>query len=484
MTSDAPIAHPWQPITPLVNAQTYALPEMRALEKLWRTQRQRLEVQGEWRPFWDRMVRWWSIETGVLERVFDLSLGVTQILVEQGFAASFIPHDESDKPADQVIAILNDHKSSIDMVMDVVGGTRELTVGWIKELHALLCAHQDTTRAKTTAGQWVDVPLPKGIWKTRPNSPNRPDGSIHEYCPPEQVASEMERMVDYFHAIPEDLPEVRSAWLHHAFSAIHPFEDGNGRVARALASIDFLRSGLFPVLILRDDKFTDYLPALEKADRGDLHPLVDLFCRREQRMVLRAISEAEAVLESAGALSAVLAAAKSKIEDRRKVDVKERERMRLRISQLATVCMDRLEKAAGEIRSQVPGCKSKTEKTAEKTTHYFRNQIVETAKRGDYWADLHEPWQWARLQITNGGVTDIVVVLHFTGNPSPGACIATAFMRHRSKKEDDFGGETLPLDPETLLLYPTEADDAQTNRFTAWLEITLKKALAVWVRYL
>jgi Fic family protein len=484
MTADTVVSHAWQPVAKLANPSDLALPEMRALEQLWRTQRHRLEQHGEWRPFWERMVRWWSIETGVLERVFDISMGVTQILVEQGFAASLIPHGESDKPADQVIAILDDHKASIDMVMDVVGGTRSLTVGWIKELHALLCAHQDTARAVTPAGLWLDVPLPKGSWKTRPNSPHRPDGTIHEYCPPEQVASEMERMVDFYHAIPSGLPEVRSAWLHHAFSVIHPFEDGNGRVARALASLDFLRSGLFPVLILRDDKFSTYLPALEKADQGDLRPLVQLFYKREERMVLRAISEAEAVLESSSALSAVLAAAKSKVDDRSKTQVKEREKMRGRIAQLANAGKQRLDKAANEIKAQVPGCRAVIRKTSGETAHYFRAQIVETAKRGGYWADLHEPWEWVRLQITDGGITDIVVVLHFTGNPSPGACIATAFMGHRSKHEDEFGAELLPLDPETLLLYPTEADDAQSSRFSAWLETTLKQALAVWVRYL
>jgi len=36
--------------------------------------------------------------------------------------------------------------------------------------------------------------------------------------------------------------EVRAAWLqHHRFTWIHPFQDGNGRVARALASLVFLK---------------------------------------------------------------------------------------------------------------------------------------------------------------------------------------------------------------------------------------------------
>ena len=73
----------------------------------------------------------------------------------------------------------------------------------------------------------------KGEYKKLPNSPSREDGSIHEYCPPVHVALEMEKLVG-FHKEHERLgvpPEVEAAWLHHRFTQIHPFQDGNGRVA-------------------------------------------------------------------------------------------------------------------------------------------------------------------------------------------------------------------------------------------------------------
>lgn len=115
-----------------------------------------------------------GIETGVIERVFDISLGVTKILIDQGFVASLIPHGESDKPADEVISILKDHKASIDMVMDVIGGTRDVTVGWIKELHALICAHQETADAVTQFGQHVKIPLPRELTRLARTAHNVP----------------------------------------------------------------------------------------------------------------------------------------------------------------------------------------------------------------------------------------------------------------------------------------------------------------------
>ncbi len=205
------------------------------------------------------------------------SIGATQTLIEHGFSANLLSHGDTDIEPGALIEILNDHRAALDMVMDFVGGRRELSGAWIKELHALLCRHQDATEAVTPDGRLVYVPMLKGAYKTQPNNPQRTDGRIHEYCPPIQVASEMENLVSMYQSLPQEMPEVRAAWLHHAFTQIHPFQDGNGRVARALASLDFIRAGLFPVLVRRQEKVTKYIPALERADGGDLSPLVGLF---------------------------------------------------------------------------------------------------------------------------------------------------------------------------------------------------------------
>jgi len=70
----------------------------------------------------------------------------------------------------------------------------------------------------------------------QPNHVRRPDGTLMEYVPPEHVQIEMERLIAFYQAAQGIHPLVRAAWLHHAFILIHPFEGGNGRVARALAT--------------------------------------------------------------------------------------------------------------------------------------------------------------------------------------------------------------------------------------------------------
>jgi Fic family protein len=85
-------------------------------------------------------------------------------------------------------------------------------------------------------------------------------------------------------------PEVEAAWLHHRFTQIHPFQDGNGRVARALASLVFIRAGWFP-LVIRDtaSERGSYFDAIEAADRGDLDPLARLFSTAQKKAFVQAL---------------------------------------------------------------------------------------------------------------------------------------------------------------------------------------------------
>ncbi|MDE3194864.1 MAG: Fic family protein [Acidobacteriota bacterium] len=79
---------------------------------------------------------------------------------------------------------------------------------------------------------------------------------MHEYCPPEHVASEMDALIA-MHTEQTSRgvqPYVEAAWLHHAFTQIHPFQDGNGRVARALAALVLIRAGYFPFVVTRDER--------------------------------------------------------------------------------------------------------------------------------------------------------------------------------------------------------------------------------------
>ena len=480
----------WTPIKEIPDPKLLAMEDRPAFEALWGRQRQRLERHGVLKPFWDRMGRWWAIETGVIERLYDLSVGTTMVLVERGLDATLIPHGEASMPPHALVQILEDHQAALGGVMDLIGGTRELSVSWIKELHALFTRHQETTEAVDQFGRFVRVPLLRGEFKKAPNNPRRSNGETHEYAPVDHVEAEMDRMVEIYHQLPVDLPEVRSSWLHHAFTQIHPFQDGNGRVARALASIDYLKAGLFPVLVRREDRDALYLPALEAADAGDLKPLVSFLWSRVQDVLTRAISEAEQVVSGADSLQSILQAAGAKSRDRREGEVQARAAMADRIESLAVSAGGRIDEKFKQIlTSQVPNLRVFADVASQESKHWFATQILRVAKKHGYWADFHEPRTWVKLRIKNGGTTDLVITLHFVGNPSPGTCAAALFLNHRDPMTPELADQEppetvmdIPSVPH-LLLSPDEDPKAQEHRFLDWVDRAVTIGLAHWTRY-
>ena len=95
------------------------------------------------------------------------------------------------------------------------------------------------------------------------------------------------RMTDWLAAVnalrqvsstPESADAESLAQLHAAFERIHPFLDGNGRAGRLLTNLVLVRLGYPPVIIQKRER-SRYLAALDRADRGDVGPLGELFAR-------------------------------------------------------------------------------------------------------------------------------------------------------------------------------------------------------------
>ena len=273
------IAHHWQPIADLPSDwQSLCREDLHVVHADWMTARTGIDAPDRARQVQERLMMVWAIETGIIERLYSVDRGVTIALAEVGLDAMERFHADGRLTA-EARSLIEDQRAALEMVMDLVGGRRELSSSYIRELHRGLTDHQDTRDAVDAQGRRFATPLLKGEWKRLPNNPIRPDGRSHEYCPPDFVQDEIDRLIAWYaqHAAEGVCPEVEAAWLHHRFAQIHPFEDGNGRVARALTAAVFLRSE-YLVLVIRDEEHREpYLDALEAADDGDLKPLVDLF---------------------------------------------------------------------------------------------------------------------------------------------------------------------------------------------------------------
>jgi Fic family protein len=206
-----------------------------------------------------------AIDTGAIEGLYEVDRGFT-MTVARGVAAW-----------EKVIAArepvvrrsFEDALRAYDFVLDLATTRTEVSEKAIREIHQLICAGQETYRVVTSAG-WQERALPKGEYKDTPNNPtSRRTGEIHAYAPPMDVPIEMRRMVEELRsgAFAAAHPVLQAAYAHYSFVAVHPFADGNGRVARALASVYLYRRPGVPLVIFADQKDA-YLDGLEDADEG------------------------------------------------------------------------------------------------------------------------------------------------------------------------------------------------------------------------
>ena len=240
----------------------------------WRRVRHRLEdpaIDRSAMDVWLReQKRAFAIETGQVEGLYLLRRGVTETLIAEGFEGVRGTHSVTEISDGTLKGLLEDQAAALEMLFAHVRDERPLTDSAIREWHALLTRHQDSAAGIDTFGNRVEIPLRKGQWKIRPNNPRRQDGFVHEYCPPEQVQTEMDRFLDFHegHAELDLAPELEAAWLHHEFVRIHPFQDGNGRISRLLMAWAYAKAGEFPPVIPAAGK-PSYLAALEAADGGN-----------------------------------------------------------------------------------------------------------------------------------------------------------------------------------------------------------------------
>lgn len=107
-------------------------------------------------------------------------------------------------------------------------------------------------------------------------------GSNHEPPMLLDVKASMHQLVDWLNNA-EAPPALAATVVHSWLTIIHPFEDGNGRLARLLANIVLLRQG-WPPLIVRASDRLQYLDALAASDEGgNLLPLFGLFVKSMNR---------------------------------------------------------------------------------------------------------------------------------------------------------------------------------------------------------
>jgi hypothetical protein len=118
--------------------------ELKSLKRVWTNQKDEMIQLGTLEEFEKRLRREWSIETGIIEGVYTLDRGVTRTLIVKGIDAAFIPHGATNRDPELVGRIIQDHYEALEGMFAFVGGQRQLSTSYLKELHAALLRNQET----------------------------------------------------------------------------------------------------------------------------------------------------------------------------------------------------------------------------------------------------------------------------------------------------------------------------------------------------
>jgi len=217
-----------------------------------------------------------ALDTGAIEGLYEVDRGFTFTVAFETAAWEV----ELGKKGENVRPLFEAQLHAYDYVLDLATKAEPISEAAIRILHEVVCQAQSTYRVMTAVGPQEQA-LTKGRYKVLPNHVRTRDGVDHSYAPVDVTPAEMARLVGELRseAFLAAHPVRQASYAHYALVAIHPFADGNGRVARALASAFTYRAISMPIVILSEHK-ESYLDALEAADRGRYRAFVDFMLAR------------------------------------------------------------------------------------------------------------------------------------------------------------------------------------------------------------
>ena len=143
-----------------------------------------------------------------------------------------------------------------------------LTQHFIRTLHKTLLREDYTVYRTLPGGVQTSYTIHAGQYKTRPNSVITRYGDRFEYASPEETPALMTDLINWYNSEEEAgrlSPIELAALFHYRYIRIHPFEDGNGRIARLMVNYILTKHG-YPMIVVRSRKKQGYLEALHQAD--------------------------------------------------------------------------------------------------------------------------------------------------------------------------------------------------------------------------
>ena len=230
---------------------------------------QRLQPLGSenHKRLWDKLRLEWNFNSNHIEGN-TLSYGETELLLIHGQTTGTHTIREYEE--------MKAHDVAITHVEGMAANSVLITEGDIRDLNKIILKEPYWKPAQTESGQATQKQIIPGDYKSTPNNVRTATGEIFHFAPPFEVQPKMQELVQQIRnelQSPTQSAIEFAARLHHHFVLIHPFDDGNGRVARLVANYILIKSG-FPPIVVRSDEKANYLAALRLADSGEPQSLI------------------------------------------------------------------------------------------------------------------------------------------------------------------------------------------------------------------
>lgn len=487
-------AVPWQPVAPPADFNGDLKPVLATVDSLQRAWADVVTQASpeEFRVARERSLRRHAIETGIIERLYDVDWGVTEALVAEGLSSEVAAREGGIEPT--ALSTILAQFDALTYLTETIREEHGLSITLIRNLHQAVCRTQSTYDAQDQFGRLVQHPLHHGAWKTQPNHTRGRDGHPIAFAPPSQVQSELDRLIELDHDVQGLHPIIRASWLHHAFVSIHPFEDGNGRVARVLTLLTLLSSHYAPLVVDRYSR-ADYLSALDRASGGDLRDLVRLFARLEV-VALRSELERPSVTTAAGSSAVDVAGAYvARLKALRTGASADRTR---RTEDLAAAVNARLQEQLGDLAQALAREFTELDENAhaevfsanptDDHAHWWHAQIIKAARHADFFANLTDGTWWSSLRLTVAEQQfRYVTVVQKVGRGETGVLALTVFSEAVPTPEAGPEGSsprfrTLlpPSQLESVTFVHTDDLDERWSEVAAIVDRTLAAAIAAF----
>jgi Fic family protein len=161
------------------------------------------------------------------------------------------------------------HNAGLKMIKQYASDKeRPLTTAFIRELNGIILKEDFWKNAIAQDGQPTRMKVKVGVYKTRPNSVVTSTGALFEYASPEETSALMSDLAAWYNSAEKTAllsPIELASLLHYRYIRIHPFEDGNGRIARLLVSY-VLEKHDYPMVIVPATERNNYIDALNLCD--------------------------------------------------------------------------------------------------------------------------------------------------------------------------------------------------------------------------